>query len=145
MCSIADGKLYEKLSNLKVPLDSPCGLIIKKNRRNIRNFLQRIRENVIGCWELPETPDKVAEQAMKKKKKKREEDKTKEALVNEVNNSFEELGKRSKEQMLDEEEEGGGEMIEESSTGITDDVSEMTFKGMKFILSYNLIINININ
>ena len=73
---------------------------------------------------------------------------TKEALVNEVNNSFEELGKRSKEQMLDDEddgEEGGGEMIEEASTGITDDVSEMTVKGMKFILSYNFIINININ
>ena len=101
---------------------------------------------IIGCWELPEIPDKVAEQAMKKKKK-REEDKTKEVLVNEVNNSFEELGKRSKEQMNDEEyeEEGGGEMIEEASTGITDDVSEMTVKGMKFILSYNLIINININ
>ena len=139
MCSIADGKLFEKLSTLNVPLDSPCGLIIKKNRRNIRNFLQRIRDNLIGCWELPETPDKVAEQANKKSK-------TKEALVNEVNNSFEELGKRSKEQMNDEEyEEEGGEMIEEASTGITDDVSEMTFKGMKFKLSYNLIINININ
>ena len=122
-----------------------CGLIIKKNRRNIRNFLQRIRDNVIGCWELPETPDKVAEQSMKKAKKG--EEKTKEALINDVNNSFEELGKRNKEQMNDEEyeEEGGGEMIEEASTGITDDVSEMTVKGMKFILSYNLIINININ
>ena len=107
--------------------------------------MQRIRDIIIGCWELPETPDKVAEQAMKKVKKG--EEKTKEALVNEVNNSFEELGKRNKEQMNDEEyeEEGGGEMIEEASTGITDDVSEMTFKGMKFILSYNLIINININ
>ena len=139
MCSIADGKLFEKLSTLNVPLDSPCGLIIKKNRRNIRNFLQRIRDIIIGCWELPETPDKVAEQANKKSK-------TKGVLVKEVNNSFEELGKRSKEQMLDEEEDGEeGEMIEESSTGITNDISEMTIKGMKLILSYNFIINIDID
>ena len=106
--------------------------------------MRRIRDNVIGCWELPETPDKETELA--KKKKKREEDKTKKSLVNEVNNSFEELGKRSKEQMLDEEEDGEeGEMIEESSTGITNDISEMTIKGMKLILSYNFIINIDIN
>ena len=139
MCSIADGKLYEKLLKLNVPLNSPSGILIKKNRRNIREFLRRIRDNIIGCWELPETPDKVAEQANKKSK-------TKKSLVNEVNNSFEELGKRSKEQMLDEEEDGEeGEMIEESSTGITNDISEMTIKGMKLILSYNFIINIDIN
>ena len=137
-CSIADGKLYEKLLKLNVPLNSPSGLLIKKNRRNIRDFLRRIRDNIIGCWELPETPDKVAEQANKKSK-------TKGGLVKEVNNSFEELGKRSKEQMNDEEYEEEGGMIEESSTGITNDISEMTIKGMKLILSYNFIINIDIN
>ena len=30
MCSIADGKFNDKMSTLNVPLDSPCGLIIKK-------------------------------------------------------------------------------------------------------------------
>ena len=48
--------------------------------------------------------------------------------------------------MLDDEEDGEeGEMIEESSTGITNDISEMTIKGMKLILSYNFIINIDID
>jgi hypothetical protein len=78
--------LFAELKRLNIPLDSPVGEKLRKNRANVRKFVRRIRLNIIQSWELPETP--TNQQENKKVKQ------TPETLNQQVMQAVSELGKR---------------------------------------------------
>jgi hypothetical protein len=87
-----DACLHAKLKALLGDdfLKHPNYEVLRKNRKNVREFIHRIRGQVIGNFQLPETPDPN----LKKRKIVEKKAKTPEELVKKVN---EQLDKASKE------------------------------------------------
>lgn len=61
-----DEKFNDKMTSLNIAMDSHIYDVLRKNRRNIRDFIRRIRDSIIKCWELPETPDPRLKNARKR-------------------------------------------------------------------------------
>jgi hypothetical protein len=83
---------------MNISQSSEVGLRLSKNRANIRKFIQRLRENMIYCWELPETPIKSKPKVQKSKKNK--VDITPETLMKKTEESLSLIGSNNTESTI---------------------------------------------
>lgn len=95
-------------------------MLLKKNRTNLRQWLIRVRNNVIENFELPETPDKEGAKIVKKFK-------TRDDVVKNAEEAFKAVAekKRTRRDLMDSDSDTSVESeVEKTPTKSTDNASD---------------------